>query len=136
MSGMFAATMQGGTCFAFPDTCNTPAGPIVVAIPYPNIGMLALGLGTTVKVLIMYMPAYTAGSKLPMSQGDEAGSVGGLMSGMIMGEVAFRTQSSKVSFQGQKAVLLTCMSAHNGASANAPAGVIVAPSQAVVLVAM
>jgi hypothetical protein len=136
MAGMFAATMQGGMCLAFPDTCNTPAGPVVVAIPYPNLGTLALGLGTTVKVLIMYMPVYTAGSKLPMSQGDEAGSVGGVMSGMIMGEVAFRTQSSKVSMQGQKVVVLTCMSAHNGASANAPAGAIIAPSQTVVLVGM
>jgi hypothetical protein len=53
-----------------------------------------------------------------------------------MGEVAFRTTSSKVSFQGQKAVVLTAMTAHNGASANMPAGALIAPSQAKVIVGL
>jgi len=133
MAGMPVMTMQSGTCFAFPDACKTQVGPAVVPLPYPNIGMFAVGLSTTTKVLVVFMPAYTAGSKLPMSQGDEAGAEGGVVSGMIMGEVAFRTSSSKVSFQGQKVVVLTCMSAHNGSSANAPAGAIIAPSQMKVL---
>jgi hypothetical protein len=133
---MPASTMQGGTCFGFPDVCKTQVGPAVVPLPYPNIGMLPTGVSTTTKVLIKNMPAYTAGSKLPMSQGDEAGADGGVISGMIMGEIAPRTFSSKVSLQGQKAVTLTCMTAHNGASANMPAGAIIAPSQVGVFIAM
>jgi hypothetical protein len=136
MPGFPVATLAGGQAFAFPDVCNTPAGPVVVPIPYPNIGMLPTGVSTTTTVLVMNMPALTQGSKLPMSQGDEAGSVGGVVSGMIMGEVSFLTASSKVSFQGQKVIVLTATTAHNGSSANAPMGVLVAPSQAKVLAAL
>ena len=58
------------------------------------------------------------------------------MSGMIMGEIAFRTASSKVSFQGQKVIVLTATTAHNGSNANAPSGVLMTPSQAKVLAAL
>jgi hypothetical protein len=127
------ATMAGGMCFAFPDVCKTQVGPVVVPLPYPNIGQLPTGVQTSTKVLIANMPAFTQGSKLPMSNGDEAGAEGGVVSGMIVGEVAFRTASSKVSIQGQKAVVLTAMTAHNGSNANMPAGALVAPSQMKVL---
>jgi hypothetical protein len=125
--------MAGGMCMAFPDVCKTQVGPVVVPLPYPNIGQLPVGVSTTTKVLVTNMPAYTQGSKLPMSNGDEAGEEGGVVSGMIMGEVAFRTASSKVSFQGQKVIVLTAMTAHNGSNANIPAGVLMVPSQAKVL---
>jgi hypothetical protein len=52
-----------------------------------------------------------------------------------MGEIAFRTASSKVAFQGQKVIVLTATTAHNGSSANAPMGVLMSPSQAKVLAA-
>jgi hypothetical protein len=132
MPGLPVATLAGGQTLGFPDVCNTPAGPVVVPIPYPNIGMLPTGVQGTTTVLVMNMPALTQGSKLPMSQGDEAGTAGGLVSGMMMGECAFLVASSKVSFQGQKVVLLTAMTGHNGASANAM-GALVAPSQAKVI---
>jgi hypothetical protein len=134
--GMPMATMAGGMCLGFPDVCKTQVGPVVVPIPYPNIGTLAVGEGTTTKVLISNMPAYTQESKLPLSNGDEAGAEGGVISGMIMGEIAFRTASSKVSLQGQKAVVLTAMTAHNGSNANFPAGALLAPSQAKVIASL
>jgi hypothetical protein len=135
-AAMPVATMAGGMCFGFPDVCKTLVGPATVPLPYPNIGQLPVGAQTTVKVLVENMPAYTQGSKLPMSNGDEAGALGGVVSGMVMGEIAFRTTSSKVSFQGQKVVVLTAMTAHNGSNANMPAGILVAPSQAKVLAAL
>ena len=136
MPGLPVATLAGGQCFAFPDVCKTPAGPVTVPIPYPNVGMCPTGVQATTKVLVSNMPALTQGSKLPMSQGDEAGVEGGVISGMIMGEIAFRSASSKVSFQGQKVIVVTAMTAHNGASANMPAGVLVSPSQAKVFAAL
>src|ERR1700722_5477924 len=113
MPGMPAATTQNGMCMGFPDVRKTQVGPAVVPLPYPNIGQCPTAVQTTTKVLIANMPAITQGSKLPMSQGDEAGAEGGVVSGMIMGEIAFRTTSSKVAFQGQKAVVLTAVTAHN-----------------------
>ena len=136
MPGLPVATLQNGQCLGFPDVCLTPVGPVDVPIPYPNIGMCPTGVMTTTTVLVVMMPALTQGSQLPMSQGDDAGASGGVMSGMIMGPIAFRTASSKVSFQGQKVIVLTAMTAHNGASAKYPAGVLMSPSQAKVLAAL
>ncbi len=71
---------------------------------------------------------------LMMSSGDEGGPLGGLVSSMIKGPVAFKTASMKVKVEGSGVVYLTCVSAHNGTNANAPAGVVVAPSQTNVIV--
>ena len=136
MPGLPVATLQNGQALGFPDVCKTQVGPATVPIPYPNTGMCPTGVQPTTKVLVANMPALTQASKLPMSQGDEAGAVGGVTSGMNMGEIAFRTASSKVSFQGQKVVVLTCTTAHNGSNANMPAGALIAPSQTKVLAAL
>jgi hypothetical protein len=95
-----------------------------------------MATGTTTKVLVQCMPALTEESKIPLSSGDELGVAGGVVSGVNMNQVAFRTSSSKVFFQGKKAVMLTAMTAHNGSNANMPAGAHIAPSQAAVIVAM
>jgi hypothetical protein len=120
-----------------PDVCKVPAPPAPpIPTPFPNVAMCAMATGTTTKVLVMNMPALTEASKIPQSSGDEAGVAGGVVSGMNMGPVAFRTFSSKVLFQGKKAVMLTATTAHNGSNANMPAGVHMAPSQTMVLVGM
>ena len=64
----------------------------------------------------------------------DSGPLGGVVSGMIKGQVAFKTMSTKVKVEGSGVVYLTCVSAHNGTDANAPAGVVVAPSQTKVTV--
>ena len=131
-----ATTMAGGMCMGTPDVCKVPAPPAPpIPTPFPNIGQCPMATGTTTKVMIMNMPALTEASKIALSSGDEAGVAGGVVSGMNMGQVVFRTMSSKVSFEGKKAVMLTGTTAHNGSNANMPAGTCVAPSQAVVLVA-
>jgi hypothetical protein len=136
MPNLPVATLQNGQCFAFPDVCKTPVGPVTVPMPYPNTGMCATGVQATTKVFVLNMPALTQSSKLPMSEGDEAGVEGGVVSGMISGEVDFRSASSKVAFQGQKVIVLTVTTAHNGSNANAPMGALVAPSQMKVLAAL
>jgi hypothetical protein len=134
MPGLPAATLENGEAFAFPDVCKTPVGPALVPLPFPNVGMCPAGVESTTKVLVANMPALTQGSQIPMSQGDEPGVGGGVISGVNMGQVAFKVGSSKVTFQGQKAVILTAITGQNGSNANA-VGAIIAPSQATVLVA-
>lgn len=133
MPGLPASTMAGGECMAMPDTCLTPAGPVMVPVPYPNVGLLPTAVLTTTTVLISNMPAITQGSMLPMSQGDDAGVGGGVASGMIMGPVRFTMASSKVLLQGQPAVVVTATTMQNMTNA---VGAQVAPSQAKVLVGM
>lgn len=129
------STTAGGVCFAMPDVCKTPAPPAPpVPIPYPNIAQLASATGTAMKVMVENKPVIVEGAKVPNSQGDEAGTAGGVVSGTNMGPAQFKMGSSKVTAQGKAVVFLGGMTAHNGSNANAPAGTIIAPSQAKVLV--
>lgn len=134
----FASTNGGGQCFAFPDVCKTPtpAGP--VPIPYPNIAMLTQADGGTVssKVKIMGKKAATEATEITMSSGDEAGSVGGVVSNKMKGSAKFKQGSSKVKIEGKGAAYMGAMVGQNDASnSNMPAGHQVAPSQVKVIVA-
>jgi uncharacterized Zn-binding protein involved in type VI secretion len=133
-----ASTNGNGQCFAFPDVCKTPtpAGP--VPIPYPNIAMLSQASGGTVssKVKIGGKKAATEGTEITMSSGDEAGSVGGVVSNKIKGPAKFKQGSSKVKIEGKGAAYLGAMvGQHDSSNCNMPAGHQVAPSQVKVIVA-
>jgi hypothetical protein len=131
------ATQAGGMCLGVPDVCLVPAPPAPpIPTPFPNIAQVAMALGTCPTVLVSMMPVVTMSSKIPISSGDEAGVAGGVMSGMFIGPCQFRMASSKVSAGGQKVIVLTNMSAHNGMNANMPAGLHMAPSQAKVMASL
>ncbi len=103
----FAATIKSAQIFCFPDVCKTPspAGPI--PLPYPNQAMTSLANPPTTKVLVDGAPAVVKSSKIPLSNGDTAGTAGGgVVSGGIMGECQFVTASFKVKFQGKPVVRL------------------------------
>ena len=136
MAAIFpASTKAGGQCFGMPDVCLTPSPVGPVPVPYQNIGMVNQAKKTSKKVKFAGKEAITVKSEIARSMGDEAGTNKGIVSGMNMNKVTFKTGSSKVKAQGQSCVHLTSMSAHNGMNANAPAGTQVAPSQNNVLVA-
>jgi hypothetical protein len=135
--GMPAGSKAGGTCFAAPDVCKVPAPPAPpIPTPFPNTGSVADCNSTVDTVLIEKKDTVTEASKIPRSSGDEAGTLGGMVSNTNMGEVSFKQASSKVYAKGKKIVFHTAMSAHNGSNANMPAGAFVAPSQTKVFVAM
>lgn len=122
----------------FPDTCKTPVGPAVVPIPYPNIGQVNMANPQTLasKILICGFPAATTNTELMMTQGDEAGVLGGVISGIIMGPGKFKLGSGSVKISGMPAVYMGSMIGLNGtASANCPAGYQTVPSQVIVQVA-
>ena len=129
---MFAVTKQNGQCMAMPDVCKTPAPPAPpIPIPYPNIAMPMMGNPCTMKVLISGMPALTKASKLPMSNGDQAGVAGGVVSGKMVGPTEFIMGSLKVKLEGNPAVKLGDPTKHNDGNA---VGSVLAPSQAIVMI--
>lgn len=134
MPSMPASTKKGGSCLGLPDVCLTPGGPSPVPIPYPNSADVSGADGTINNVLIENKETVVEDSKIPSSTGDEAGSVGGVMSGLTAGEAHFSLYSSKVYAKGKKMVFHTAATTHNGSSANLPVGNQVAPSQAKVLI--
>ena len=71
---MLPASNRGaGMSMGFPDVCNTPAGPVTVPVPYPNIAMNAMAAPFSPNVLLTMMPALNTGSIIPMTSGDEPG---------------------------------------------------------------
>jgi hypothetical protein len=130
-----ASSTGGGVCFAFPDVCKTPAPPgSPVPIPYPNFGQVMQATDAAQKVKLCQKPAVTKKTKMNMSQGDEPGIAGGVVSNKNMDKVQYQKGSSKVKIEGQEAEFLTAMTGQNGSNANMPAGNQIAPSQVKVMV--
>jgi len=136
---MFPASTNSaaGQCMAVPDVCKTPtpAGP--VPIPYPNLAMPSQAITPTLAMTVKLTGFYAATTltQIAMSSGDEAGAVGGVVSNMIKGPCQYKLGSQTVKFQGQQAVYLGSLIAHNNTSnANMPAGSQIAPSQGTVTV--
>ena len=127
---MFANSQMMGMDLAFPDVCLTPAGPVVVPIPYPNIAMGPTAIPSQMIVLIEAMPAHNLGTITPLTNGDNAGVAMGVASGLVMGPSRHLPAAFTVLFGGMPATRLTSMSLQN--STNAP-GVRLVPSQAKVL---
>jgi hypothetical protein len=133
----FASTMGMGDCFAFPDVCQTPTPVGPVPIPYPNLASLAMANPGTcsMKVLIVNKPAATIQTMIMLSNGDEAGAAGGVVSGLFIGPCQFKLGSSVVQIEGNPAVYLGSVIGQNGAAnANMPVGSQISPSQTVVTV--
>jgi hypothetical protein len=134
---MPALTNGGGTAFAMPDVCLTPAPPSPpVPVPYPNTGQLSQASKTSNKVKIKGKKVITVASEVPRTMGDEAGINKGVMSGMNMDKVTFKKGSSKVKAEGKAVCYLGSVTGHNGTNANNPMGAAVAPSQTGVLVSV
>ena len=98
-----ASTNGGGMCMAFPDVCKTPAPPAPpIPIPYPNMAQLTQATGSTCsqKVTFDGKKVVTTASKIPQSNGDEAGTLGGVASNVNMNTCEYMMYSFDVKFEG------------------------------------
>jgi hypothetical protein len=130
---MFANTQKGGTDQGFPDVCLTPAPPAPpVPIPYPNVAMGATGVPAVYNVLFDCAPAHNMGTNVPLTNGDNAGVMMGVASGMVMGKESPVTAAFTVLVGGKPVTRLTMSSISNGT--NCPTNVRLAPSQTKVLI--
>jgi hypothetical protein len=133
---MFPATTNGGgTCTAFPDTCKTPSPGGPVPMPYPNISQCSQGKGSTLskKVKIVGKKVFTKKSEISRSQGDEAGTLKGVVSNTNM-DATKRTQAfNKCKIEGSPITTVLKPTGHNGSNSNAPPGAQLAPSQTKVI---
>jgi hypothetical protein len=123
------STKAPALCFAFPDVCLVPAAPSPVPTPLPNLASTSDAIDTASSVVVENKEVLVESSSIPMSSGDEPGTGGGVVSGTFLGVVTFKTASAKVFAQGKRVVLLGAVTAHNGRSANMPAGQQITPSQ-------
>ncbi|MFT3765790.1 MAG: DUF4150 domain-containing protein [Minicystis sp.] len=129
----FVSTKAGGQCFAFPDVCLVPSPGGPVPTPLPNTAEVRNADATVASVLVSNKEVVVETSRIPTSTGDEAGTGGGVVSGLIRGPATFKTASAKVYAKGKRVVIHGATSAHNGDNANMPAGAQVSPSQSKVV---
>jgi hypothetical protein len=117
----------------FPDVCITPAV-APVPLPYPDIQMSATTAPAAYNVLVDCMPAVNLMSKGMVSFGDEAGTLGGVVSHLIDGQTTYLVGCETILVGGAPAQRLTSVTAQNCLVElpNAP-GMTIAPSQVTVL---
>jgi hypothetical protein len=104
---------SGGTSVVFPDVCQTPSPAGPVPIPYPNVGKSADTMGGPTTVTVDGCMPMVKGAQYAMSSGDEAGTVGGVMSAMIKGPCEFMMYSFDVKFEGKNVCRLGDPLFHN-----------------------
>jgi hypothetical protein len=88
------------------------------------------------KVMICNAPALTVKTKFLLSSGDEPGVLGGVVSAKFIGPGEFTPMgSSKVNFEGSKAVPLTAQTKHNGSGNFNAMGQVTTAGQTKVIIA-
>ncbi len=113
---MFALTLQGGTCMSTPpDVCKTPSPTGTTPVPYVNIFQCNMVTPNTAcsKVFIAGSPALHVKSQTTISNGDEAGNMGGMASSKFIGKGEFIKGSAKVTLEGKAAVSQGATTKHN-----------------------
>ncbi len=125
---MFANTQMPAINLAFPDVCKvpTPAGPI--PIPFPNIAVSAMAIPNVFNQFITAMPVHNLLTTIPLSNGDEAGVLGGVVSSLFIGPSRHMLGSFKVFKSCMPSTRMLNPSGQNGAALNIP-GVTLTPSQ-------
>ena len=104
---------SGGQSPTFPDVCKTPTPGGPVPIPYPNIGQASdTSDGPSTVKTDGNMPM-TKDAKYRMSSGDEAGSIGGVVSNKIKGACEFMMYSMDIKFEGKNVCRLGDPLLHN-----------------------
>jgi hypothetical protein len=105
---------SNGVSIAFPDVCKTPAPPApFVPIPYPNIAKSSDTAQGTKKVKCDGESTCVKDSNFSMSTGDEAGSIGGMVSSKIKGKAEFVNFSFDVKFEGKNVARAFDLMLHN-----------------------
>ena len=93
---------SNGMSMVFPDVCKTPAPPAPpIPIPYPNIGKAADTTAGPTSVKTDGQMPMVKGAMYSMSTGDEAGSLGGILSSTFKGPCEFLLYSFDVKFEGK-----------------------------------
>ncbi len=126
---MFSCTFSVGMSLAVPDVCKLP--PFAIPTPFPNTAMNAMVIPTYFTVLILGQPELNIGANHPISSGDEAGAMGGVVSGVFMGLSRPMLGSTVYFVGGMPGWRLTAPTVHNMMNT---AGCTTVPSQTIKLV--
>jgi len=109
---------SNGILMTIPDVCQTPTPVGPIPIPYPNIAQSQDTSGGSQTVKMDGNSILVKGACFSKSTGDEPGSAGGIMSGIIQGKAEPLTYSFDVMVEGNNVCRLGDMMMSN--SKNTP----------------
>src|SRR5215467_3015871 len=119
---------NGVSVATIPDVCKTPSPGGPVPVPYPNISQsVTLDKGTTTVKADGGMMIAIKGSEFSLSNGDEAGTIGGVKSSTFMKESTWILYSFDVKMNGKNACRLTDKKFQNHENTADLAGIIQVP---------
>lgn len=125
-SNMVLVTTTGlGMNIAVPDVCNTPVGPSLVPIPYPNFHFAASSIPGQFSVFTSCAPVSTMSALGLVSLGDNVGVGFGLMSGIVASTTRYLLGNFSTLINGMPTVRLghsTIQNSTNAFGANAVPG--------------
>jgi hypothetical protein len=104
---------SGGVSAVFPDVCKTPTPGGPVPVPYPNVGKAADTAKGPKDVVVDGCMPMVKGAVYSASSGDEAGTLGGVVSGTNRGVCEFMMFSFDVKFAGKNVCRLGDPLFHN-----------------------
>jgi hypothetical protein len=108
---MFMLSMGAGMNIGFPDVCLTP--PYAVPVPYPDIAMTSTTAPAAYNVLVDCMPSINQTSMGLVSNGDEAGAMGGVVSHLVDGQTSYIVGCTTILVGGAPAQRLTSVTGQN-----------------------
>jgi hypothetical protein len=118
--------------FAFPDVCINPLPPPPKPLPFPNLALGPTAIPSQLVVFTMMMPSHNLLTVKPISEGDQAGILGGVISHNDMGPVRNVFGSVNLFIGGPPATKMTSPTGQNGLAPNT-AGATISPAQIVFL---
>jgi hypothetical protein len=108
---------SAGQSPVFPDVCKTPAPPgPPIPVPYPNLARSSSASDTSTTVEADGKKIMLKKSTYSSSTGDEAGSIGGVVSNCTKGKAQFIVYSFDVKVEGQNVPRNLDMMKQNGSS--------------------
>lgn len=130
---MFLNINLGVVSFAFPDVCKvpTPIGP--VPLPFPNITLSFTHVPSQFKVIVGGGLAENMMTMGTISNGDEPGVLGGIISNVFIGPDRPLLGSLRVFIEAALAMRMTALNGHNGMPMNI-VGMSLTPAQFRVLI--
>ncbi len=101
---------SGGKSVVFPDICKTA---LLVPLPYPNVAKSVNIAGGSMTVKICGEMGTVKDCIYDVSQGDEAGTTGGIATSTFIAQAAFTNYSFDVKIEGRNACRMGDSMTHN-----------------------
>ena len=117
---MFANTQSYALNLGFPDVCKTLVALVVVPIPYPNMSFTSTAIPNIFNQFISCMPVHNMMTTVPTSNGNEAGTLLGVVSQLICGPTIHLLGSVKIFRSVMPATKMLSISGQNGMALNIP----------------